>query len=76
MLEKIQQMMTERNLKPADVAKGAGIPYTTFDGLFKKGFKNTRYPTLLKLAKFFDVSMEYLVNDDVTDRNLKKKSSP
>lgn len=72
MLEKIQMMMSEKGLKPADVARGANIPYTTFDSLFKKGFENTRYPTIRKLSKFFDVSMDYLIDDDVNDRNYGK----
>lgn len=72
MIEKIQLMMKERELTKADVSKGADIPYTTVDGLFKKGFENTRFPTLRKLALFFDVSMEYLVTDEEDDRDYGK----
>ncbi len=72
MIEKIQLMMTERGLTKADVAKGSDIPYTTIDGLFKKGFENTRFPTLRKLALFFDVSMEYLIMDEENDRDYGK----
>jgi transcriptional regulator with XRE-family HTH domain len=74
MLEKIKLMMEERGLSAADVSKGTGLPYTTFDGLFKKGFENARYPTVRKLATFFDVSMEYLINEEITDRNFGKTS--
>ena len=76
MIEKIQLMMDEGSLKVADVAKGAGIPYTTVDGIFKKGYENIRQPTLKKLADFFNVSMEYLVTDEVTDREYGKHISP
>lgn len=72
MIEKLQLMMDERSLKVADVAKGANIPYTTVDGIFKKGYENIRKPTLKKLADFFGVSMEYLVTDEVTDRDYGK----
>jgi len=72
MIEKIQIMMDERGLKKAHVAEGAGISYTTLDGLFKKGYQNVRYPTLKKLSVFFDVSMEYLMNDEINDRNYGK----
>ena len=72
MIEKIQLMMANRGLTKADVAKGSDIPYTTLDGLFKKGFENTRFPTLRKIAHFFDVSMEYLVNDEESDPNYGK----
>ena len=72
MIEKIEELMAERGLNKAEVSKGAGIPYTTFDGWFKKGFENVRFPTLRKLTLFFDVSMEYLINDEVTNRNYGK----
>lgn len=72
MLEKIQLLMEERELSRADVSRGADIPYTTIDGLFKKGVENARFPTLKKLASFFNVSMEYLINDEVEDRHKDK----
>lgn len=72
MIEKIELLMRERDLKKSDVSRDSGIPYTTLDGLFKKGFKGTRSPTVKKLALFFDVSMEYLVNDNEDDRDFGK----
>ena len=72
MLDKINVMMYERRINKSELAKGAGIPYTTIDSLFRKGFENTRYPTLRKLAVFFDVSMEYLINDEEDDRDYGK----
>ncbi|UWG96832.1 helix-turn-helix transcriptional regulator [Dehalobacter sp. DCM] len=72
MLEKIQLIMDEKGLSKADVSKGADVPYTTFDSMFKKGFEKTKLPTMKKLANFFDVSMEYLINDDITDKNYGK----
>lgn len=75
MLEKIQLMMDERGLKPADVSKGADIAYSTFDSMFKKGYEGTKLPTLKKLSRFFDVSLEYLINDEVDNPNYGKMIS-
>lgn len=72
MIEKIERMMSNRKLSKADVSKGAEIPYTTFDGIFKKGYENMKLPTLQKLATFFNVSMEYLINDNIEDENWGK----
>lgn len=69
MIEKINLLMEEKDLKKSDVANGAGVPYTTLDGLFKKGYENAKLPTLKKLALFFGVSMEYLANEEITDKN-------
>lgn len=70
MLEKLEQLMIERDLTKADVSRGSGLPYTTVDGLFKKGVENARLTTLKKLSSFFNVSMEYLMNDEITERNV------
>lgn len=72
MQEKIKMLMKERNLTKASLSKGSGIPYTTIDGIFKKDVASLKRPTLDKLAKFFDVSMEYLYTDTQEDRNLGK----
>lgn len=72
MVEKMQLMMDERSLTKADVARGADLPYATVDNLFKRGFEKTGYPTIRKLATYFDVSMEYLTNEDINDRNYGK----
>lgn len=72
MVGKIKLLMDERGLNKAEVSRGTDIPYTTFDGIFKKRVENVRYPTLRKLASFFDVTLEYLINDDEEDRNYGK----
>jgi transcriptional regulator with XRE-family HTH domain len=74
MMEKIQIMMNERNLTKADVSRGADIPYTTLDGLFKKGYYNASVPTLQKLASFFDVGVNYFFDDNESNRDSGKIS--
>jgi repressor LexA len=65
MVEKLEQLMNERGLTKADVARESGIPYTTFDGLFKKGYEKIKLPTLKAIADYFNVTMEYLANDNI-----------
>lgn len=67
LLEKVEMLMNERNINNAQLAKGADIPYTTVDGFFKKGMDNVKLTTLKKLAKYFDCTLDYLVDDEVTD---------
>jgi transcriptional regulator with XRE-family HTH domain len=65
MIEKMQLMMTERKINKADVSRGANIPYNTIVNIFNRGFKNIRYPTLGKLALFFNVPIDYLINEEI-----------
>lgn len=66
MLDKIELLSKIKGIKNRhQLSTLTSIPYTTLDGLYKKGYENIRLPTLRTLASFFDVSMEYLVNDDL-----------
>jgi repressor LexA len=50
------------------VAKGSGVPYTTIVNFYEKGTENIKLSTLRKLADFFNVSLDYLVDDDSESR--------
>jgi len=45
-----------------------GSPLVLQDALYEKGSDNTKRSTLLALAKFFKVSLDYLADDDVNER--------
>jgi transcriptional regulator with XRE-family HTH domain len=67
MPEKIDLLSQKKGIKNRrQLAEFTGIPYTTLDGLYKKGHEGIRLPTLRTLAHFFGVSMEYLSNDALT----------
>ena len=59
--ERLRLLMETKKLNISQVSKGASIPYTTLDGVFKKGADNIKLSTLIKLADYFDVSIDYLV---------------
>lgn len=59
--EQLDRIMLKKGLTKAQLAKGANIPYTTIDGIFKRSCTNIKLPTLIKLADYFDVSIDYLV---------------
>lgn len=65
-LDKLSSLMEERNVTKSELAKGSGIPYTTIDSFYKKGFENTKLSTLCKLSEYFGVSLDYLCRDTVT----------
>lgn len=69
LIDKLEMLMKEQNINKAQLSKNADIPYTTVDGFFKKGMDNVKLPTLKKLAKYFNCSLDYLVDDEINVEN-------
>ena len=63
-IDKLSAFMQKHNYTKADVAKLSGIPYTTIDGLFKKGDENTKLSTLKKLSAFMDCTLDELTAEE------------
>jgi SOS-response transcriptional repressor LexA len=61
-LQTITHLLEEKGISKSELARQSGIPYTTIDGWYKKSFDGVRLETLQKLANFFDVSIDFLVN--------------
>ena len=68
-LEKVNLLMQERKLNRHTLSEACGIPYTTIDGWFKKGYEGAKISTIIKLADYFSVELDYLVRPSITDRN-------
>ena len=68
--DKLDYLMGERGITRGGLAKSTGIPYTTIVGFYEKGSENIKLSNLQKLASFFGVSLEYLVNDDLSPETL------
>ena len=54
-------LLEQHGLNKRQFSIQSGIPYTTIDGFYKKGYENIRLGTLRKIATFFDVSLDFLV---------------
>ena len=67
-LEKLDLLMNERHLNKSTLSQASGIPYTTIDGWYKRGYAGAKLPTIQKLADFFHTTLDYLIRDEITDR--------
>lgn len=67
--ERLIQLMQERKINRSELAKGADIPYTTIVALFEKGTENIKLSTLRKLADYFEVTLDDLVEGKDSDKN-------
>lgn len=67
-LEKLEKIKQENNFKSnMELSKACGVPYTTIDGFYKKGYENAKISTLKKIANSFNVSLDWLVLDRYID---------
>ena len=61
-LDNLDKLMAAKGINKSVLAKESGVPYTTIDGFYKKGWDNVKLSTLLKLAAYFEVSLDALVS--------------
>ena len=59
--ERLDQLMASRGINRRQLSIAANIPYTTLDGIHKRGCDNVKLTTLVKLADYFEISIDYLV---------------
>ena len=64
-LNVLDSLMKSNGLNKHTLSIKSGIPYTTIDGFYRRGTANARLSTLKRLAEFFDVSLDYLVNGEI-----------
>ena len=67
-LDNLDKIKEEKGIKNnRQLAHLSGVPYTTIDSFYKKGYENMKLSTLKKLSKFSGYSMDYLGDDDVNE---------
>ncbi|MCR6784041.1 helix-turn-helix domain-containing protein [Bacillus thuringiensis] len=57
---RLHTLRKERKLRQEDMAKQIGIARTTY-AMYEQGNREPDYNTLIKLATFFEVSIDYLL---------------
>ena len=65
LLEKLDWLMDKYGLNKSTLSKNSKIAYTTIDSLYKKGYQNAKLSTLMALSRYFNVSLDYLANDEI-----------
>jgi len=62
--KKLDRLMKKRGINKAQLSRESGIPYTTIDGFYKRGMDNIRFSTLMKLIEYFDIPMDYFIEEE------------
>ena len=69
--EKLDLLLEEKGLNKSQLSAQSGLPYTTIVSLYEKCAENAKRTTLLSLARFFNVSLDYLADDLVEERGTR-----
>ena len=76
-LEKLDSLMSEMSINKAELSRISGVPYTTIDGFYKKGYENAKISTIRKIARALGTSLDYLAwDDDRAPKHAKSISPP
>lgn len=62
-LQKLDYLMEQMHINKSILSQISGVPYTTIDGFYKKGYENAKMSTIKKIASALDVSLDYLIDD-------------
>jgi transcriptional regulator with XRE-family HTH domain len=61
--ERIRELRKRKNMTLRELASELGIPFTTL-GNYERGDRSPDFGTVLEIAKYFGVSMDYLTKGD------------
>ena len=62
LLENLTKLMQEKNINRSELAKEIGVSSSTINSWYNRSCENISLQTLLKLSKYFNITMEELVN--------------
>ena len=66
LLENLDALMKARGMTKRSLAIESGVPASTIYSLYKKGWENVELGTLVKIARCFGVTLDYLVTGETT----------
>lgn len=72
LIDKLDLLMKNAGLSRRQFALQAGIPYMTIVNFYEKGTDNIKLSTLRKITSFFDISLDYLTNDQIINPDYGK----
>lgn len=68
----LKQLRESHNLSQAKFAKELGVVQSTV-GMWENGKNKPEYDTLIKIANYFSVSVDYLIGSNISNQSAPKK---
>lgn len=69
-LDYLKQIHGESN---ATLSKATGIPYSTIDSFYKKGYWNVKLSTLRTICAHYHVTLDFMVGNDMEEDMTRQK---
>lgn len=66
-LKNLTHLMEINDMSRNDLAKAVGIAPSTVNSWFNRGYENISLKTLLKLSRFFNITIDELVDGSIAD---------
>ncbi|MFL9582396.1 helix-turn-helix domain-containing protein [Stenotrophomonas sp. AB1(2024)] len=66
LIANIRALAAHRNIKQTEIGRATGVDQSTLSRIMASKTTDPGYQTVQKIARFFGVSMDSLVNDDLT----------
>ena len=65
-LDRLKMQMDKDGDNNSSLAKKSGIPYTTIDGLFKRGWEKAQISTIQRICEYYHLPLDYMVYGEET----------
>ena len=62
--DKLRDLTKTKNMNRREFSEAVGIPYSTIDNWYKRGYENMSIATLKIICDFFGVTMESMAYDE------------
>lgn len=60
-LDRLRLLMNQNGDNNSSLSKKSGTPYTTIDGLFKRGWEKAQISTIQRICAYYGVSLDYMI---------------
>ena len=67
--QRILELIKEKNIPKSELARAAGIPYTTLDSMLKRESDTARLEAMFRIAAYLEVSLEELIYPESKNTN-------
>lgn len=74
--DKIDYLCRVNKINRKQMCEGIELSYNTYNSMLRRKSTNITLDVIEKIANFFNVSVDYLVRDEINDPNFKQAETP
>lgn len=74
LLDNLTKLMDDKNINRTELAREIGIAPSTINSWYNRSYENISLKTLLKLSRFFNITIEKLVHGNTNEITFTEKT--